>query len=708
MVQSKKKPAAKTGAKTKPAKNLSKVKKGINSKLVSSAGQFPYRRGLYEKPNPARPWTVRQYAGFSTARASNQFYQKNLAAGQTGLSVAFDLPTHRGFDSDDPRAVGDVGKAGVAICSVDDMKLLFEKIPLDKISVSMTMNGAVLPILAFYIVAAAEQNVPQAKLSGTIQNDILKEFLVRNTYIYPPAASMRIVADIIHYTTRHMPLFHPISISGYHLGEAGATILQELTFTLLNAIDYVKAALATGLKVDDFAPRLSFFFGIGMDFFMEVAKLRAARQLWAEIMKEQFKAKNPKSMMLRVHCQTSGVSLARQDPYNNVARTTLEAMAAVLGGTQSLHTNSFDEAIALPSELSARLARNTQLILQKETGIINTADPLGGSYYIEGLTDDLIKNCKKLMQQITEQAGDGGMVAAIAQGLPQRMIHESAVARQARLDQKQDIIVGVNDYQLPEEAPIDVLSIPSGEVLQEQTARLKQLRQQRDADAVAGALVDLRAVASQEKKLGLLEKTIAAARARATLGEISKTLEEVFTRHSIAPQITRGVYEKNLQDTRQLKAMQNKTAQFKKSTGRAPKILISKLGLDGHDRGAKLVAACFLDAGFDVVMAPLFMLPAEVAAMAIKEQVDIVGISTHTAGHNELVPAMIGELKMQGGDKNIAVVVGGIIPDQDKELLIAHGVSLLFDPGENINNILEKTFSLLPQSIGHNRPHNLS
>ena len=666
------------------------------------AGKFPYRRGLYEKPNKAKPWTVRQYAGFSTARATNQFYQKNLAAGQTGLSVAFDLPTHRGLDSDDPRALADVGKAGVAICTVDDMILLFDKIPLDKMSVSMTMNGAVLPILAFYIVAAEVQGVPPAKLSGTIQNDILKEFLVRNTYIYPPAASMRIVADIIHYTTRHMPMFHPISISGYHLGEAGATIAQELTFTLLNGIEYVKAALATGLKIDDVAPRLSFFFGIGMDFFMEVAKLRAARELWAEIIKKQFKAKNPKSMMLRVHCQTSGVSLARQDPYNNVVRTTLEALAAVLGGTQSLHTNSFDEAIALPSELSARLARNTQLILQKETGIAAAADPLGGSYYVEAMTDDLIKNCKDLMQVMTKQ---GGMMKAIEQGRPQQMIHEEAIKKQARLDEKKDIIVGVNDYQLSREAPIEVLAIAGAEVLQEQAARLKKIRGQRNPQEVVTALQALRAVAMQEKQIGLLEKTIAAVRARATLGEVSKTLEDVFTRYSTTPTITRGVYEKTLQDKKNFQAIKNKTATFKKSTGRAPKILISKLGLDGHDRGAKLISACFLDAGCEVVMSPLFMLPAEVARLAIKEQVDIVGISSHAAGHNLLVPAMISELQAGTLDKNIAVVVGGIIPDQDKASLMARGVSLVFDPGENINNILEKTLSLLPTTIGHNQPH---
>ncbi len=677
--------------------------KNKNKNKNMFAGEFPYRRGLYENIYQERPWSIRQYAGFSTARETNQFYQKNLKAGQTGLSVAFDLPTHRGFDSDDPRAVGDVGKAGVAICSVEDMKLLFDGIPLDKISVSMTMNGAVLPILACYIVAAEEQGVAPSQLSGTIQNDILKEFLVRNTYIYPPAASMRVVADIIHYVSRAMPKFHPISISGYHMAEAGASPLQELAFTLLHGMEYVKAALATGLKIDEFAPRLSFFFGIGMDFFTEIAKLRAARELWADIMKNTFKAKNPKSWMFRVHCQTSGVSLTRQDPYNNVVRTTLQALAGALGSTQSLHTNSFDEAIALPSAASSRLARNTQLILQKEAGLTKVADPLGGSYYLEDLTDGLIKDCKNLMTMIQKQ---GGMLRAIEISVPQSMIHQEAIAKQARLDEKQDTVVGVNDYLAPHEEPIDILTIAGEEILNEQKARLRNLRDKRDPHKVKESLAALQAVARQPEQLGLLEKTIAAIRHRASVGEISQALEQVFTRHQVIPTVVPGLYEKSLRDKEFLHGVKNKTAYFKKSQGRAPKILIAKLGLDGHDRGAKLIAACYVDAGFDVVMAPLFMLPSEVAAQAIEQQVDIVGISSHVAGHNRLLPDLMEELKKLGGEK-IAVLLGGIIPEQDKQALLDKGIKYIFDPGENINDILNKTLAVLPShgsSLGHNLP----
>ncbi|MGI9461521.1 MAG: methylmalonyl-CoA mutase [Alphaproteobacteria bacterium] len=668
-----------------------------------SAGDFPYRRGFYKTPKIEKPWSIRQYAGFSTARQTNQFYQKNLKAGQTGLSVAFDLPTHLGFDSDDKRAVGDVGSAGVAICSVEDMKLLFANIPLDKISVSMTMNGAVLPILACYIVAGEEQGVATSSLSGTIQNDILKEFLVRNTYIYPPPESMRIVADIINYTSRYMKKFHPISISGYHLGEAGATSLQELAFTLLNGIEYVKAGLSTGLAVDDFAPRLSFFFGIGMNFFTEIAKLRAARELWASIMHKKFKSKNPKSMMFRVHCQTSGVSLARQDPHNNLIRTTLEALAAAFGSTQSLHTNSFDEAIALPSNFSAKLALNTQLILQKETGIANIADPLGGSYYIESLTDELIAGAKKIMATIDKM---GGMTAAITKGLPQDMIHREAIAKQVRFDEKKDIVVGVNDYQsnLADET-IDILSISTSEVLQEQTERLKKLRATRDNEKLSSALDELRGVARQKNQLGLLEKTIHAIRCRASLGEVSQALRDVFTRHHSIPHIMRGVYEDAVIDKKKLLISKTKINSFKKITSRLPKILISKLGLDGHDRGMKLIAACFCDVGFDVVMAPLFMSPADVVNLAIKEKVDMIGISSHTAGHNILVPELMQHLHQQGGH-DVAVIVGGIIPNQDKAHLISKGVKYIFDPGENMNNILEKTLSLLPVSMGHNLPKN--
>lgn len=676
--------------------------------MPQQPGQFPYRRGLHPQPHPTRPWTIRQYAGFSTARATNQFYRKNLQAGQTGLSVAFDLPTHLGFDSDDPRALGDVGKAGVAICSVEDMKLLFEDIGLDNISVSMTMNGAVLPILAAYIVCAREQGVPAEKLAGTIQNDILKEFLVRNTYIYPPRHSLRVVADIIHHTTATMPLFNPISISGYHLGEAGATPLQELAFTLSNGIEYVKAALQTGLTVDDFAPRLSFFFGIGMDFFQEVAKLRAARELWAHIMRDRFGAQNEKSWRLRVHCQTSGVSLARQDPYNNLVRTTVEAMAAIFGGTQSLHTNSFDEAIALPSPFSARLARNTQLILQKETGITAAADPLGGSYYVEQLTDNMISDAQTLMTHIDQL---GGMVAALNQGVPQKMVEEEAIKKQARFDSVETSIIGVNDYRLTEEEPIEILQIASSAVLAEQQDRLTALKKRRDAAQVTATLTALENIAADDKaKPGsLLAATIDAMAARATVGEVSARLTKTWGRHQATTSITRGIYSSAVKNPTALVDIKKQVASYQQQQGRAPRVLVSKLGLDGHDRGAKLISACLADAGFDVILAPLFLSPAEVGALAIKHNVNLVGISTHTAGHNQLLPPLVDYLKNHQRPNRAPppCVVGGIIPDQDKPGLLAVGVRHIFDPGTSLDDILKKCLQLVQGDgalMGHNLP----
>jgi methylmalonyl-CoA mutase len=643
----------------------------------SLPGFAPFARGVRATMYANRPWTIRQYAGFSTAEESNAFYRRNLAAGQMGLSVAFDLATHRGYDSDHPRVEGDVGKAGVAIDSVEDMKILFDGIPLDKMSVSMTMNGAVLPIMAFYIVAAEEQGVAPAQLSGTVQNDILKEFMVRNTYIYPPAPSMRIVADIIEFTANRMPRFNSISISGYHMQEAGATAVQELGFTLADGLEYVRAALSRGLDVDLFAPRLSFFFAIGMDFFMEIAKLRAARVLWARLM-GQFAPAGPSSLMLRTHCQTSGVSLTEQDPYNNVVRTAFEALAAVLGGTQSLHTNSFDEAIALPTEFSARIARNTQLILAEETGITRVVDPLGGSYFVESLTGSLVHHAWDLIQEVEEL---GGMTAAVESGMPKLRIEEASARRQARVDRGEDTIVGVNKYRLADEAPVEILEVDNRAVREQQLARLAAVRAGRDDAAADAALAALRAGARGDANL--LEACIAAARARCTLGEISDALEEVFGRHRAEVRSIAGVYGAAYADDADFGAIRTMVDGFSVRHGRRPRMLVAKMGQDGHDRGAKVIATAFADLGFDVEVGPLFQTPAEVAREAIDGDVHVVGVSTHAAGHKTLVPQLIEELRAQGA-QDVVVVCGGVVPSQDYDFLRQAGVAAVFGPGTNI------------------------
>lgn len=640
-------------------------------------GLFPFVRGPYATMYSNRPWTIRQYAGFSTAEESNAFYRRNLAAGQRGLSVAFDLATHRGYDSDHPRVVGDVGKAGVAIDSVEDMKILFDHIPLDKMSVSMTMNGAVIPVLAMFIVAGEEQGVPPEQLSGTIQNDILKEFMVRNTYIYPPEPSMRIVADIIDYTSRCMPKFNSISISGYHIHEAGGNAVQELAFTLADGLEYTRAALARGLHIDDFAPRLSFFWGIGMNFFMEIAKLRAGRLLWAEMI-QQFNPQNDRSMSLRTHCQTSGWSLTEQDPYNNIIRTTIEAMAAVLGGTQSLHTNSFDEAIALPTDFSARIARNTQLILAEESHIPHVIDPLGGSYYIESLTLSLAAEARKLMAEVESL---GGMTKAIESGLPKMKIEESAAKRQAHIDQGRETIVGVNKYRPTEETQVDVLEIDNDSVREAQIRRLTEIKQRRNAAEVQAALEALTSAAQTNGNL--LEAAVHAARVRATVGEISDAMERVFGRYEATPKTITGVYSSAYNNNNDFDSVQREVEQFAAEEGRRPRILIAKLGQDGHDRGAKVIASAFADLGFDVDVGPLFQTPAEAARQAVENDVHVVGISSQAAGHKTLVPLLIEELhKVQAED--IIVVVGGVIPKQDYDELYAAGVKAVFGPGTNI------------------------
>jgi len=656
-------------------------------------GFAPFTRGPYASMYTGRPWTIRQYAGFSTAEDSNAFYRRNLAAGQKGLSVAFDLATHRGYDSDHPRVPGDVGKAGVAIDTLDDMKILFDGIPLDTMSVSMTMNGAVLPVLAFYIVAAEEQGVAQAQLSGTIQNDILKEFAVRNTYIYPPAPSMRIVADIIAFTSEHMPRFNSISISGYHMLEAGATAVQELAFTLADGMEYVRTAKARGLDVDAFAPRLSFFFGIGMNFFMEIAKLRAARLLWHRIM-DGFGAKNPKSLMLRTHCQTSGVSLTEHDPYNNIVRTTIEGMAAVLGGTQSLHTNSFDEAIALPTDTSARIARNTQLILAEESGIAHVADPLGGSYYVEALTRDIAEEAWALIEEVE---GLGGMTAAVAEGMPKRRIEEASAARAARADKGEDVIVGVNRYRLDDEHPLDILQIDNAKVRAGQVARIEKVRAARDEAATRAALDALREGARGDANL--LALSVEAARARATLGEISLALEDVFGRYDTLPEPVSGIYGGAYRgDPRWARAEQG-VAAIGRRLGRKPRLLVAKMGQDGHDRGANLVASAFADLGFEVVPGPLFQTPEESARLAVEREVDMVGASSLAAGHMTLVPELIGHLR-DLGRADIKVVVGGVIPAQDYDALREAGVQAIFGPGTNLVDAAGEVLKLL----GHNMP----
>ncbi|GAB1392142.1 methylmalonyl-CoA mutase [Rhodocyclaceae bacterium] len=641
-------------------------------------GFEPFLRGPQATMYAARPWTIRQYAGFSTAEASNAFYRKALAAGAQGVSVAFDLATHRGYDSDHPRVVGDVGKAGVAIDSVEDMKILFDGIPLDKVSVSMTMNGAVLPVLAGYVVAAEEQGVSQDKLSGTIQNDILKEFMVRNTYIYPPEPSMRIISDIIGYTATNMPKFNSISISGYHIQEAGATQALELAFTLADGMEYVRTAMKSGLDVDAFAGRLSFFFAIGMNFYLEVAKLRAARLLWWRIMKE-FGAKNPKSMMLRTHCQTSGWSLTEQDPYNNVVRTTIEAMAAVFGGTQSLHTNALDEAIALPTEFSARIARNTQILIQEETHITNVVDPWAGSYMMEKLTQDMADMAWNTIQEVEKM---GGMTHAVETGWAKLQIEKCAAEKQARIDSKQDVIVGVNKYKLAKEDAIEILDVDNHAVREAQIARLKDIRGKRNQAEVSAAL-DALTAAAQSGEGNLLDLAIKATRLRATVGEISDALEKVWGRHRATNQVVSGVYSSAFGNSPGLDEVREQIEEFAAAEGRRPRIMIAKLGQDGHDRGAKVVATAFADLGFDVDIGPLFQTPEEAARQAIENDVHAIGVSTLAAGHKTLVPQLVKALKDQGAD-DIVVFVGGVIPAQDYEALYAAGAKGIFGPGTPI------------------------
>jgi methylmalonyl-CoA mutase len=642
-------------------------------------GVAPFLRGVRATMYAGRPWTIRQYAGFSTAEESNAFYRRNLAAGQQGVSVAFDLATHRGYDSDHDRVVGDVGKAGVAIDSVEDMKILFEGIPLEKMSVSMTMNGAVLPVLACFIVAGEEQGVSQDQLSGTIQNDILKEFMVRNTYIYPPAPSMRIVADIIEHTARNMPRFNSISISGYHMQEAGATADLELAFTIADGLEYTRHAVKRGLDVDEFAPRLSFFFAIGMNFFMEVAKLRAARVLWDRVM-AQFDPKLPQSRMLRTHCQTSGVSLTEQDPYNNVVRTTLEALAAVLGGTQSLHTNSFDEAMGLPTELSSRIARNTQLIIQEETGVPKVVDPLGGSYYIERLTNDLATSAWAIVEEVEAL---GGMTKAVASGMPKLRIEEAAAKRQARVDRGEEVVVGVNKYRPSDVGEIDVLDIDNSKVREQQIARLARVRAERDDARCRAALEALTNGAAGTANL--LSLCIDAARARATVGEMSDALEAVFGRHVADVRTISGVYGSAYAGDDDFKLLQAEVEAFAEAEGRRPRMLVVKMGQDGHDRGAKVIATAFADLGFDVDLGPLFQTPAEVAQAAVDNDVHVIGVSSQAAGHKTLVPQLMRELEHAGAD-DVLVVCGGVIPTQDHAFLHECGVAAVFGPGTNIPN----------------------
>ena len=657
--------------------------------LESPPGQPPYLRGPYATMYAEKPWTIRQYAGFSTAEDSNAFYRQALAAGQTGLSVAFDLATHRGYDSDHPRVRGDVGKAGVAIDSVEDMKLLFAGIALDQVSVSMTMNGAVLPVLAAFIVAAEEQGVPAHKLRGTIQNDVLKEFLVRNTFIYPPEPSMRIVADVIEHLGRWAPRFNSISISGYHMQEAGATAELELGYTIADGLEYVRTAIDRGLAIDDFAPRLSFFFGIGMSFFVEVAKLRAARVLWSRLLAERFGAKDPKSLMLRTHCQTSGVSLTAQEPYNNIVRTTLEALSAVLGGTQSLHTNAFDEALALPTELSARIARNTQLILAHETGVREVVDPLGGSYYVERLTADLAARAEAVIAEVDAL---GGMTRAIASGLPKRRIEEAAARRQARLDGGEELVVGVNAFRPEREEPIDVRVVDNVSVREAQEKRLAAVRQSRDAVAVQNALSALEQAASSGGNL--LALSVDAMRARATVGEVSEALARVFGRHEPKEATVTGVYGPAMARDENWQKLLGVVEAFAKAHGRRPRLLVAKLGQDGHDRGARVIAAGFADLGFDVDVAPLFQTPEEVARHAIENDVHVVGISTQAGGHLTLVPELIAALRSQGA-ADVAVVCGGVIPPQDYEPLERAGVRAIFGPGTPIATAAERVLEII-------------
>ncbi len=656
--------------------------------LGTIPGAAPFTRGVKATMYAGRPWTIRQYAGFSTAEESNAFYRRALDAGQQGVSVAFDLATHRGYDSDHERVVGDVGKAGVAIDSVEDMKILFDGIPLDKVSVSMTMNGAVIPILASFIVAGEEQGHDKSVLAGTIQNDILKEFMVRNTYIYPPEPSMRVIADIIEFTANEMPKFNSISISGYHMQEAGANLVQELAFTLADGREYVRTAIAAGMDVDKFAPRLSFFFAIGMNFFMEASKLRAARLLWHRIMSE-FEPKNPKSSMLRTHCQTSGVSLQEQDPYNNVVRTAYEAMAAALGGTQSLHTNALDEAIALPTDFSARIARNTQLILQEETGVTNVVDPLAGSYYVEKLTHDLAEEAWNLIEEVEAL---GGMTKAVASGMPKLRIEEAAATRQAKIDRGTEVIVGVNKYRLDKEDPIDIMDIDNDAVRTSQIARLNGIRASRDTAACEAALAELTRRASEGGNL--LEAAIDAARARASVGEISTAMEDVFGRHRAEVKMLSGVYGAAYEGDAGFAAIQKSVEDFAEVEGRRPRMLVVKMGQDGHDRGAKVIATAFADIGFDVDVGPLFQTPAEAAQDAVDNDVHVIGISSQAAGHKTLAPQLVKALK-DAGAEDIIVICGGVIPQQDYQYLYDNGVKAIFGPGTNIPDAAQDILEII-------------
>jgi methylmalonyl-CoA mutase len=656
-------------------------------------GFAPFTRGVRASMYAGRPWTIRQYAGFSTAEESNAFYRRNLAAGQKGLSVAFDLATHRGYDSDHPRVTGDVGKAGVAIDTIEDMKILFDGIPLDQMSVSMTMNGAVIPILAFFIVAGEEQGVPRAQLDGTIQNDILKEFMVRNTYIYPPEPSMRIISDIFGYTSREMPKFNSISISGYHMQEAGATQVQELAFTIADGMEYVKYGVASGLDIDKFAGRLSFFFAIGMNFFMEIAKLRAARVLWHRVM-TKLGAEDERSKMLRTHCQTSGVSLTEQDPYNNVMRTTIEAMAAMLGGTQSLHTNALDEAIALPTDFSARIARNTQIVIQEETGMTRVVDPLGGSYYVEALTQELVDKAWEIIERVE---AEGGMAKAVAAGWPKAMIESAAAATAARIDRGEQVIVGVNKYRKAGEDPIDILDVDNHAVREAQIARIERVKAERDEAACQAALEALRTGA--EGTGNLLELAVDCARTRATLGEISAAMEAGFGRYATQPTPVKGIYGGAYADDDRWERLKHGVHSVERRLGRKPRMLVAKMGQDGHDRGANLVSSAFGDLGFDVVPGPLFQTPSEAAELAIAKDVDVVGASSLAAGHKTLIPELIGALK-DAGRADIKVIAGGVIPAQDYDYLRAAGVQAIFGPGTNLVNAAEEVLRLL----GHNMP----
>ena len=653
------------------------------------AGIAPYLRGPYSTMFVRRPWTIRQYAGFSTAQESNAFYRRNLAAGQKGLSIAFDLPTHRGYDSDHERVVGDVGKAGVAIDTVEDMKVLFDQIPLDEMSVSMTMNGAVLPIMAFYIVAAEEQGVATKLLSGTIQNDILKEFMVRNTYIYPPAPSMKIIADIFEYTSKNMPKFNSISISGYHMQEAGATADIELAYTLADGLEYIRTGLATGMKIDEFAPRLSFFWAIGMNHFMEIAKMRAGRIIWAKILK-QFDPKDEKSLALRTHCQTSGWSLTEQDPFNNVARTTIEAAAAAFGGTQSLHTNALDEAIALPTDFSARIARNTQIYLQEETKITKTVDPWAGSYYVEQLTQEIAQSAWKLIEEVEEL---GGMTKAIESGIPKLRIEEAAARKQARIDSNQDIIVGINQYRLTKEDPLHILDVDNQMVRKQQLESLALIKASRNSNAVKEALEAL-TICAKTQEGNLLELAVIAARKRATLGEISDALETVFGRYKAQIKSFSGVYSKEIKNNESFELAKQKADEFALLEGRRPRIMIAKMGQDGHDRGAKVVATGYADVGFDVDIGPLFQTPAEAAKQAVENDVHILGVSSLAAGHKTLVPQVIAELKNYGRE-DIMVIVGGVIPAQDYQYLFDAGAVAVFGPGTKISEAAIKILDVL-------------